>query len=108
MSGQRQLKDVNVLRFMLIKERCGLYAGSINLNKYIYIYVDRPESLPPCRRALVRHILRANFQNGHLELQHQLLICQNLLVDMDGRNIKATMVHIPEILPASMAERSEA
>ena len=56
MYGQRQFKDVNVLRYRLIKERCGLHDGSINLNKYIYIY--RPESLPPCRHALVKHILR--------------------------------------------------
>ena len=35
MYGQRQFKDVNVLRYMLIKERCGLHDGSINLNKYI-------------------------------------------------------------------------
>ena len=39
---------------MLIKERCGLHDGSINLSKYIY----RSESLPPCRRALLKHILR--------------------------------------------------
>ena len=39
MYGQRQFKDVNVLRYMLIKERCGLHDGSINLNKYIYIYI---------------------------------------------------------------------
>ena len=35
MYGQRQFKDVNVLRYMLIKERCGLHDGSINLNKYM-------------------------------------------------------------------------
>ena len=35
MYGQRQIKDVNVLRYMLIKERCGLHDGTINLNKYI-------------------------------------------------------------------------
>ena len=35
MYGRRQFKDFNVLRYMLIKERCGLHDGSINLNKYI-------------------------------------------------------------------------
>ena len=57
MYGRRQFKDVNVLRYMLIKERCGLHDGSINLNTNI----DR-SNLPPCRRALTQHILRANFQ----------------------------------------------
>ena len=34
--------------------------------------------------------IEGKLPNGHLELQHQLLICQNLLMDMDGRNMKAT------------------
>ena len=50
MYGQCQIKDVNVLRYMLIKEKCGVHYGSLNLNK-----------------------------------------CQNLLIDMDGRNMKATL-----------------
>ena len=44
MYGRRQIKDVNVLRCMVIKERCGLHNGSINLNKNMdlkaYHHVD--------------------------------------------------------------------
>ena len=83
--GRRQFKDVNVLRYMLIKDRCGLHDGSIHLNKNMdlraYHHVD-------VHWYNIYWGLTSKWSFGN-ELQRQLLLCQNLLIDMDGRNMKA-------------------
>ena len=55
--GRQRFRSIDKLRYTLVKEKCTSEDGSIKINKNIQL-----SSLPPCSRALVQHIHRANYQ----------------------------------------------
>ena len=55
--GRKRFSSVDKLRYALVTEKCASDDGSIKLNKNLDLSI-----LPPCSRALLQHILRANYQ----------------------------------------------
>ena len=50
-------QSIDEVHSTLIKEKCYMKYGTINVKKKIELC-----SLPPCRKALIQHIRRASFQ----------------------------------------------
>ena len=55
--GKCRSHSVDDVRSALIKEKCSMKDGTINVKKKVELC-----SLPPCRKALIQHIRRANYQ----------------------------------------------
>ena len=55
--GKSRSQSIDEVRSTLIKEKCYMKDGTINVKKKIELC-----SFPPCRKALIQHIRRANFQ----------------------------------------------
>ena len=55
--GKSRSHSIDEVRSTLIKERCHNKDGTINVKKKVELC-----SLPPCRKALIQHIRRANYQ----------------------------------------------
>ena len=55
--GRKKFTSVDKLRYALIKEKCGSEDGFVKLRKNVDL-----STLPPCSRALLQHIRRANYQ----------------------------------------------
>ena len=55
--GKSRSHSIDEVRSTLIKERCHNKDGTINVKKKVELC-----SLPPCRKALIQHIHRANYQ----------------------------------------------
>ena len=59
MYGRGCLKSVDGARAAILKEKYGNLDGSINLSRNIDFNL-----VPPCSKALLKHIRRANYQAG--------------------------------------------
>jgi hypothetical protein len=70
MYGRKDDTNVDHLRYTIPREKCGDRVGKIDINRNVDLSL-----LPPCKKSLVQHIHRANYQvaiwkRSHIAIQN--------------------------------------